>query len=225
MPNKVLVASSGSGIVNFDPESNQKVLLEHGFRCPNSDARLDAIWFPTDVQTTIGENNANAPMLSVIDGCGSLLIALADRDLDRAKKRWSNSPLDAPHSVLVMLAPALCWDAFASSQFPSTIPMRALGAVQRVVVLYCPGDITAQSRILGPKEGTDGRPCMASAGLAPGSDSRVSAIDISGLIEDRNNSARGALCSYEAMGLIVRLLKGVSPAAAVTPAAKIQSSN
>lgn len=204
---------------NFTP-AQQETLINHGFACPNQHDPLSATFEPPELDP------AFSSVLALGVGTSPLIECAARLDEARAVSDWhvSGAKNDRYHlNTLVLLAPAIADDVFMPIRSSAMLSARALDVFERVILLYCPHDTVAAANLVGPN--SQRRPCMASAGLAPGSDPRVTAIDISGLIEDRTNSARGALCSYEAMGLIVRLLRGIPPAAAVTPFARISESH
>lgn len=112
----------------------------------------------------------------------------------------------APHwprwNTLVLLTPDLPAGAFAANADAFSEAAFVLRCFERIVVLHCP-----QDRIIA---GNLGR-----GGPAADSDSRVSAVDLSALVECRDDSAYGALCSCEALSLILRLLQGAPLPAAL----------
>lgn len=112
--------------------------------------------------------------------------------------------------TLILVAPDLPADFFDSAH-PYSVGTLALRSVERCVVLCCPGDATLKT--VGP--------CLGRDGATEGTDKKVSCIDISGLLEQPRNAAYSAFCSCEALGLIVRLLRGLSLSAALTPHAKL----
>ncbi len=135
-------------------------------------------------------------ILCIGDAAGPLLHSLRRRaGLALAEAAAGKAPALPRWSSLVLLTPDLPADMFVAGTDVLSEAAFALRCFDRIIVLHCPHDRTVT--------GTLGR-----SGPAGGSDSRVSAIDLSPHIECREDSAYGALCSCEALSLILRLLHG-----------------
>lgn len=134
-------------------------------------------------------------LLHSLRQCAGYMLAELDADQAPHWPRWN---------TLVLLSPDLPADTFSANADTFSEAALVLRCFERIVVLHCPQDRTI-SRNLGR------------SGPAAGSDSRVSAVDLSALVECRDDSAYGALCSCEALSLILRLLQG-APLPAALPA-------
>ena len=139
--------------------------------------------------------DAAKALLHSVRQCAGYMLAELGTDQAPYWPRWN---------TLVLLTPDLPADTFAANIDAFSEAAFVLRCFERIVVLHCPQDRTI-TRNLGR------------SGPAAGSDSRVSAVDLSALVECRDDSAYGALCSCEALSLILRLLQG-APLAAALPA-------
>lgn len=146
--------------------------------------------------------------LAIGDGARNALDMLARL----AIAQLPSAARELPRSgTLVLLAPELPIDKFATEQRPYGDAALALQCVERVVVLSCPRDVVVAG----------GTNSLARTPPGAGSHPRVTVVDISQLLECQTDAGYGALCSPEAMALVRRLLLGLSVEAALPGRAKI----
>lgn len=144
----------------------------------------------------------SANILCIGDAAQPLLLALR-RQASAALRRpgYGEAPLWPRLGNLILLAADLPAGVFSADAPAFSEAAFALRCFERIVVLHCALDVT------GGELGRTG----AAAGAGP----RVSSVDIAPYIEFRDDSAYGALCACETLQLIIRLLRGVAPQAAL----------
>jgi len=190
------------------PAARQQTLLEHAFSCS----------LPPTLVLLAGPAVAPAAPAPVLPVNG--IVAVADRCADALKYVAWHTASSMAHGLepvrlgtLVLLMPHLDDDFFViTDKNRYKAAALALEGLSRVVVLTCGRDTVATS---------GSGAVLGRVGLAANSDPRVTAIDISPLIEHHADAAYGALCSCEALGLVRRLLLGAHVEASILGRAQV----
>lgn len=144
-------------------------------------------------------------------GCGAeqALNQLRTLSIDRISNVKGDKHQGLGLGTLILLLPDLAWDCFATPLGNKHYGREALvlNVVARIIVLACPADTglskAEHSRVLG-RDGAKG-----------GVHEKVQVIDITALLDMPSQALQSALRSCEVIGLMARLAKGMSVAAAI----------